>query len=614
RAFEKGLATSARPVLVRFNGEEGLVHVIVRPAGGESGRRRALVLFAEVDAAEGAGGTEGSPIVNQLEEELQQAKEQLRRTAEEYEAQREEMKASNEELQSINEEYRSATEELETSKEELQSTNEELQTVNHELKVKIDEISRAHADLQNLLDATDIATVFLDRALRIQRYTQNTAALFHIRPADVGRPLAELRPRLDYEHLTDDARRSFEQLELVEREVRGEDGRWFLARLRPYRTTDDQIEGVLLTFVDVTAQKRAEVRAEAEAAFASHIVDTIRESLLVLDTDLRVLKANESFYETFQVSPDETEGHLIYELGDGQWDLPELRTLIERILPENEAFNDYEVAHDFEHIGRRTMLLNARRLDNQQRILLAIEDVTDRGHHPDQMEEAVRVRTRQARQLASALVMAEQRERRRISAILHDHLQQFLFGIQLHVSTLVGAVPEALRERASSVNHLLGEALDVTRTLTVELSPPVLKGEGLDAAFAWLASQVEATYGLEVEVELSGPVRVPDEDMRVLLFQLVRELLFNVVKHAETERARVVVHEADDRLHITVADEGRGFDVEEVLSQPVTEAHVGLIRMRERLDLFGGELVLDSEPGAGTRASIHVPLNSSPSP
>lgn len=195
--------------------------------------------------------------MRQLERELEQVKSQLRDTVEQYEASTEEMKASNEELQAMNEELRSATEELETSREELQSINEELTTVNSEMKVKVDELAHTNSDLQNLMASTSIATVFLDRNLGITRYTPSAVDLFHLIPTDLGRPLAHLKHKLDYTELIPDAERVLKTLVPIEREVRDEE-HWFLARMQPYRTLEDHIAGVVLTFVDITERKRAD--------------------------------------------------------------------------------------------------------------------------------------------------------------------------------------------------------------------------------------------------------------------------------------------------------------------------------------------------------------------
>jgi two-component system CheB/CheR fusion protein len=161
-------------------------------------------------------------------------------------------------LQSVNEEYRSTAEELETSKEELQSINEELQTVNSELKTKLEMVSRAHSDVQNLMAATDVGILFLDAQLRINRFTPRVSALFNIVAGDEGRSITDFTHRLDYDGLVGDARKVQRDLASSERELRGKDGSWYLTRLKPYRTVEDKIDGVVITFVDIGERRRAE--------------------------------------------------------------------------------------------------------------------------------------------------------------------------------------------------------------------------------------------------------------------------------------------------------------------------------------------------------------------
>ena len=233
--------------------------------------------------------SERDPLSRQLDQELERVKSQLRETVEQYEASTEELKASNEELQAMNEELRSATEELETSREELQSINEELGTVNQEMKGKVDELARANSDLQNLMDATAIATVFLDRELRIKRFTPAAVSLFNLIPGDVNRPLDDLRSPLRYAELGDDARRVLERLMPIEREVSDAGGRWFLARLLPYRTLDDHIAGVVLTFVDISELRAAqEALGDSETRLRKVIENASEYAIFWTDAEGRV--------------------------------------------------------------------------------------------------------------------------------------------------------------------------------------------------------------------------------------------------------------------------------------------------------------------------------------
>lgn len=475
-----------------------------------------------------------------------------------------------------------------------------------------------------------------------------------------------------------------------------------------------------------------DVRAARD--FAEMIVDTVREGLLVLDFDLRVKAANESFYDTFGVEPEETVGRRVYDIGSGQWDIPELRDLVEGILRERSVFNDYEIEREFEGVGRRVMLLNARRLDDHRLILLALEDVTARrageaeraraeadlreseerfrllvenakeyaifamdeegavtmwspgaerilgwsgeealgmpgaviftpeereagvperemararegGSALDErwhvrkdgsrfwatgtmvalqsgslrgyakilrdntrrkeaedvlralnetLEERVEERTRQVRALSRSLSLAEQEERRRIAYLLHDDLQQVLVAAKMATGD------------AGKVHTLLDEAIALTRSLSHELSPPLLKGEDLGDLLYWLAEQKRELYGLDVRVEVVGEALMLEADLRILVYQIVRELLFNVAKHAGTHRVRVEAEQTDHHVRVVVEDAGAGFDPATL--EESGNAGLGLPSVRERLGLVGGRLDVASKPGEGTRVTVEVPL------
>ena len=221
----------------------------------------------------------------------------------------------------------------------------------------------------------------------------------------------------------------------------------------------------------------------------------------------------------------------------------------------------------------------------------------------DSLEQRVEDRTSEVRALATALTLAEQRERERISQVLHDGLQQLLFALQIKLQLFGVNRADALLEEAET---LLQQTLEVTRTLTVELHPPVLDDDGLTVALEWLASHFEQQYDLRVEVEADGPCPVPRKEIRTLLTQSVRELLFNVVKHANVDRAHIHVRTTCTPMEIVVEDEGEGFPTSPL---PLSDngSGVGLSSLRDRLGLLGGRLEVQTRPGNGTRVVLTVP-------
>jgi two-component system, chemotaxis family, CheB/CheR fusion protein len=328
--------------------------------------------------------------IGMLERELAYARESLQATIEEQHATNEELKSTNEELQSANEELQSSNEELqssneelETSKEELQSLSEEAYTVNGELSAKVEQLSGIHNDMKNLLDSVNTGTLFLDHHLMIRRYTPQAVNVYRLIATDVGRPLGDITSNIQGEDLLVELQTVLDTLIPREREVRTVDGAWYLASMKPYRTLDNIIAGAVLTFTNVTEFKLASIKLgeadEARARLAEGIVNTVVEPLIVLDGSLKVISANRSFYEHFQVKEKETVGRKIYALGNGQWDIPALRQLLEDILPREQVIERYEVTHAFPLLGSRRMVLNARRIvttaGNTDLILVAMVEI-----------------------------------------------------------------------------------------------------------------------------------------------------------------------------------------------------------------------------------------------
>ena len=317
RVFEQREPTLSLPILVQFNGAPHRLHMHVKPVhnGDGAGPRAAIIMFIEGEAVEEtlltADQQTDSETVRRLTQELELTQTRLRTVREESEAANEELRAANEELQSINEEYRSTSEELETSKEELQSINEELQTVNSELKLKLEAISRAHSDLQNLVAATDIGTLFLDSALRIKRFTDRITELFRITLSDEGRPITDFAHQLEYDDLVKDARAVLADLAPIRREIRSRNGRWYDMRVRPYRTVDDKIDGVVLTFVDISERHQVEEQlreSERRLGQEQHLVELSRDPIFVWDFDRGIIDWNRGSEELYGYTREEALG------------------------------------------------------------------------------------------------------------------------------------------------------------------------------------------------------------------------------------------------------------------------------------------------------------------
>ena len=378
---------------IKQDGGLAQVTLEVIPVSGPARERNYLVLFESVPPsgeprAPGRAAPRGprQPAVEHqiknLHQELTATKEFLQSIIQEREAANEELQAANEELQSSNEELQSTNEELETAKEELQSVNEELTTVNEELQHRNADQSLLNNDLNNLFVGVNIPIVMLGSDGRIRRFTPMAGEMLSLIPADVGRPIGDIRLSPDLPDLEQVCKHVVDTATVVEREVRDRDGRWYSLRVRPYTTADDQIDGTVIILTDITALKSSVEQVSVARDHAETIMDNVPVPLIILDAALRVTWASRSFYETFRVTPEETIEHFIYELGNGQWNIPALRKALAEVVEKNVEFHEFEVEHDRGRVGAKTMLLNARPMhwENEagRMILLAIDDITTR--------------------------------------------------------------------------------------------------------------------------------------------------------------------------------------------------------------------------------------------
>lgn len=347
-----------------------------------------LVVFQEASVATEAAAARRSPEAageldrEQLEQELAATREYLQSVIEQQESTNEELHSANEEIQSSNEELQSINEELETAKEELQSTNEEVSTVNEELATRNRELYDLNSDLNNLIASVDIPIVFVGPDLRVRRFTPQAEPLLNLIPGDVGRPLADLRHKIDIPGLSEHLLEVMRTVQPLELERQDQDGHWYSVRIRPYRTVDNRIDGVLLAFIDIDRMQRVLLEVSEARDYAEAVIRAVRHPLLVLDPQLRVVSASDAYLEAFQVESRDLIGNLLHKLGSGEWAEPGLRRRLGTCVSRGEPLNDYRIEHEFEHRGRRAMSVSARQIPAQgeagARVLMQIEDLSRR--------------------------------------------------------------------------------------------------------------------------------------------------------------------------------------------------------------------------------------------
>lgn len=671
RARKENATAHKEHVRIEENGQARSVDIEVIPL--KNLRERCfLVVFKEADGNKGAqrgGGrsrhtssarADRAPRAAEsrrnarLEAELAEMRDYAQSIQEQHEAANEELQASNEEVESANEELQSVNEELETSKEELESANEELTTVNEEMANRHAELNRLHSDLINIQTSAQQAIVLLGRDLTIRRFSVPAEKQLNLMASDVGRPFSHVRHTLAGSDLDSFITGVIDTVGASEREVQDKDGRWFSLRVRPYMTPDNRVDGAVLVLVDINDLKRSELAIASAREYAENIIGTMREPLLVLDPQLRVESVNRAFYRTFEVTPADTIGKFIYALGNGQWDIPGLRALLEEILPENHAIEDYLVEWDFEHLGRRSMLVNARRMQSaegsQGRIVMAVEDVTERKQIEETLRDADRRKNEFLAMLAHELrnplapILAsidilrrakgledsdpEGRQRRSDGLARSDDLSgridHALDVLERQVGQMVRLVDDLL-----DAGRISRGKIDLRRE-RVELSSVVY--QAVDAARA-----ISERRSQELTVTLPGvPLYVDGDSTR--LGQIVGNLLNNACKFTErgghvwltvereqesgADRAPDASAGSAPQVVISVRDTGIGIAAEQLdhvfemftqvdtsLERSLTGLGIGLTLVKTLVEMHGGTVEVHSAgAGQGSEFVVRLPL------
>ncbi len=654
-ATQGGGETRSRDMLMTLDGNPRLVRVSVR--GVEAPRATPgfmLVIFDELgDPDQFSAGespasatdvpTEGYPevIVRELEEELQRTRDQLRATIEQYETSTEELRASNEELQAMNEELRSATEELETSKEELQSLNEELTTVNNELKEKIEQLGHTNSDLQNLMAATDIGTLFLDRSLLIKRYTPRVQDLFNIIPGDLGRPLAHLTHILNYDGLTRDAEQVLDNLRGIEREVMTTDGRWFIVRTGPYRTMDDKISGVVITFIDVTERSQVAMRLRESEERLRLVIDSAQDyAITLMDAEGRVTGWNKGAEWIFGYTEQEMKGQpvdIIFTPEDRERGVPEKeramadkegRAIDERWHVRRNGERCYmscvmaalregrgyaKIARDLTTQREQQEALDQSREELDQRMQDRSRELAETNKAMrEEIEERRRIE-RERRELVRRIVSAQEDERRRISRELHDQLGQSLTALRLKLEGVRKQCGERskLRPPVEELQQIAARLDSDVDFLVWELRPTVLDDLGLVPALTNFTREWSKHFGIPVDYHTVGLEGRLSQNAETNLYRIVQEALNNVSKHAAAANVDLMIERRGDDVILIIEDDGRGFDPG-LVNVSQSGRGMGLVGMRERAALIGGSVEIESAPGQGTTVFVRAPIKSDP--
>jgi len=310
-----------------------------------------------------------------LTQELAATKEYLQSVIEQQEVSNEELRSANEEIQSSNEELQSINEELETAKEELQSTNEELATVNDELETRNTQLARLNDDHSNFVTSLNIAFITVDSQLCIRNFTPKAKDMMNIIDYDIGRPLTDIKLKVQLPKLEELIQHCIDRVAANQIEFQDDNNHWYSMRIHPYRTSDNRIDGAVIAFLDVNDIKISLNKSTAALNYADAIISAIHHPLLVLDKNLKVLSASQSYYDVFKVSHKNTVGNLLYHLGNGGWAIPKLREQLEDVVNNGVRFDNFRVDHHFENIGKTSVDIFGRQIscDSPKRNLVLMQ-------------------------------------------------------------------------------------------------------------------------------------------------------------------------------------------------------------------------------------------------
>ncbi|HKP96932.1 MAG TPA: chemotaxis protein CheB [Fibrobacteria bacterium] len=583
-----------------------------------------------------------------LRGELEAAKEYLQTIIEEQEATNEELKSANEEILSSNEELQSINEELETAKEELQSTNEELTTLNEELQNRNLELNQVNNDMTNLLGSVNVPIVMLGNDLRIRRFTPMAEKVLKLIAADVGRPFGDIKTFSSLSNVEQDILEVIDSVSVREMEVRDDKGCWYSLRIRPYRTSENKIDGAVLVFIDIDTLKTGMGLLQEAHTYAESIVQTVRHPMVVLEREGVIKTANRAYQETFGQAHIEVVGRSIQDLGYGKTPIPGLRELLADEGVWNRTVRDREV-----EIGsgetRCTLMLNSGIVRSESEkfryLLLSMEDITARKRSENEvlrlngeLESRIRDLTGTNSRLEEEVGERQQAEENLLASVAE--LESFSYSVSHDLRAPLRAmqgVAEALQEdyrdrldeigrdytqrivaAAHRMDTLILDLLNYSRLGKAESDPQMLS---LDQVAASVLAQLEKEIrdgGAAVDVRSPlGEVR----SNRTLVEKALLNLVSNGIKFnvpGSSPRVTIRPEKRDGALRLWVEDNGIGIDPEhhdrifrlfERLNgmERYPGTGIGLAIVRKSIESLGGRVGVESQPGKGSRFWFELP-------
>lgn len=620
------------------------------------------IVFREVSPGgvsddDGDRTEEEERMVHALEKELEYAREQIRMVLEKNKASSGKLKTSNEELQSMNEELHSTAEELDTSLEELHSVNEELKNVNLELDNKVEELGRANSDLKNLMEATEIGILYVDREFCVQLFTSRMSKIFNLLSTDLGRPLEHITHRLRYDSLNDDLKHVLDDLDSIKRIVKSRDNRWYSMRLRPYRSMEEKVKGVVLTFLDITQLKDAEERfiqqkqQESLASLGLYVLErldiesimfrAIQQICLILEVDYVLL---------FMADQEKGTLHLRAHIGwtlkkkqnrefenDKKWDAGyALRAKEIVIVDDYRKEERFETSPLVKHLdivsgfnlkiigldetfGVLSIYSSSKRTFSDHELNyvqimahlmgMSFERINARKNL-EETNKQLKKEIQKSEQYQREILNTSIAERWEIGGYLHDNLAQVLASAKIMLADINKNLPDGnkeIKEDISSLSQIIDEAMSDIRNLTHDIIPVDIEEEGVAHAFRFLVKHTQKLHKVNCKLKTHEIIdRVKNRKLATNIYHVIQEAIKNAALHGKADNIEIAIMKSDVDVILQIKDDGIGLS-----NSPKEVKGKGLRIMKHRMELLGGTFnikeISDSDK-TGTIVTCTIPI------